>query len=99
MVTALADSGRYEEARQQLLGLLEREPDLARAYSLLAFVMNATGDREAAIGCFEKAIYLDASDRQSIEQLSLLYSAAGNRQGMATMQRKLTKLRVARDDQ
>jgi chemotaxis protein methyltransferase WspC len=99
MVTVLADSGRYEEARQQLLGLLEREPDSARAYSLLAFVMNATGDREAAIGCFEKAIYLDDSDRQSIEQLSLLYSAAGNRQGMATMQRKLTKLRVARDDQ
>lgn len=99
LIMALADSGRYEEARERLLAFLECEPDSGRAYSLLAFVLNATGDRQAAIGCFEKAIYLDAADRQSIEQLLLLYSAAGNRQGMATMQRKLTRLPAARDEQ
>jgi chemotaxis protein methyltransferase WspC len=99
LITALADSGRYEEARERLLAFLEREPDSGRAYSLLAFVLNATGDRQAAIACFEKAIYLDAADRQSIEHLLLLYSAAGNRQGMATMQRKLTRLPAVRDEQ
>jgi len=97
-ITALADSGHYEEARQQLQGFLEREPDSARSYSLLALTLNATGDRQAAIACFEKAIYLDAADRQSIEHLLLLYSAAGNRQGMAMMQRKLTRLPVARHE-
>lgn len=99
LITALADSGRYDEARERLLAFLEREPDSGRAYSLLAFVHNATGDRQAAIACFEKAIYLDAADRQSIEHLLLLYSAAGNRQGMATMQRKLTRLPAVRDEQ
>jgi len=98
LITALADSGRYEAARQQLLGFLEREPDSARAYSLLALTLNATGDRQAAIACFEKAIYLDAADRQSIEHLLLLYSGAGNRQGMAMMQRKLTRLPAVRDE-
>jgi chemotaxis protein methyltransferase WspC len=99
LITALADSGLYDEARERLLAFLERESDSGRAYSLLAFVLNATGDRQAAIACFEKAIYLDAADRQSIEHLLLLYSAAGNRQGMATMQRKLIRLPAVRDEQ
>ena len=91
-IIELADTGHYTEAQSQLLLLLQQQPDLAEAHSLLGLIRKAQGDLPGAIASLEKALYLDGCHHQSIEHLTLLYQAAGDQAGLARMHRKREKL-------
>lgn len=56
----LFELGRFEEARRPLETASVMEPDVAQTHYHLALVLERLGEREEAVGRFEKASLLDA---------------------------------------
>lgn len=54
--SALMECGRYEEARQDALAVLKREPGEFEAYHYLGLIAYRQGDTQTAIECFSRGL-------------------------------------------
>jgi chemotaxis protein methyltransferase WspC len=74
----LADSGRLQEAATWCdADLVERGPS-CETYYLLGLVCDATGDRERAGACYQKAIYLQPEHVEALTHLALMKEGQGD---------------------
>lgn len=85
-------AGRYAEAATVLERLLERAPELARAWFLLGVVENARGQTEAAIARLEQAAALAPGDAETAHFLARTLAAAGKVQRAIDRYRSLVRL-------
>jgi len=72
MAKRLLDAGSLDEAEALLRGVLERAPQRAMAWFLLARVRHARGDRDAAVDFMRKAIAFDPRHAPAHNDLGIL---------------------------
>ncbi|HRU06094.1 MAG TPA: CheR family methyltransferase [Candidatus Brocadiia bacterium] len=91
-VARLADEGKLDEA----LSLCRREthrPDaVAAAWRWQGIILEAMGERGAAEGCYEKALYLDPKDQESMAHLALVLELRGETERAAVLRRRRERL-------
>ena len=74
----LADAGRLQEAEAWCnADLIERGPS-SETYYLLGLVCDASGDRERAGVCYQKAIYLQPEHVEALTHMALLMEGQGD---------------------
>lgn len=81
-----------KEAHAILRSLLKRQPDNARAYSLLGKIYLRQNDAANAARALETAIKLDPSDRNSTYQLMTVYRKQGRIKDAIALQDRVQKL-------
>lgn len=81
-----------KEAQTILRGLIARQPDNARAHSLLGKIYLRRNDSVNAARALETAIKLDPSDRNSTYQLMTVYRKQGRVKDAAVLQDRVQKL-------
>ncbi len=69
--------GEYESARVILEELVEAHPGLATPYVNLGIIADQQGDSERAMGWYQKALEVDASQPEALNQLGILYRQKG----------------------
>jgi chemotaxis protein methyltransferase WspC len=77
----MADAGRLADAAAACEEHLRKEEPSARAWSLLGLLRDAAGEQDTAAACYRKALYLDPTDRETLEHLSLLLQRQGDVSG------------------
>lgn len=91
--TELANGGSLLEARQLCERLIAEVGATPEVYCLLGIVNNAAGQREGAIECFNKALYLDQAHHESLVHLALLYEQRGDAPAAANFRRRAERAR------
>lgn len=81
-----------KEAQMLLRGLIARQPDNARAHSLLGKLYLRRDDTANAARSLETAIKLDPSDRNTTYQLLTVYRKQGRIKAAAALQGRVQKL-------
>ena len=76
---ALASSGDAQGAIETLKTLIAREPDNALAYNDIGVLYYETGNKEAALGCYEQAARLEPDDATFQKNLADFYYIEKNR--------------------
>lgn len=69
--------GEYESARVILEELVESHPGLTTPYVNLGIIADQQGDHERAMGWYQKALEVDASQPEALNQLGILYRQKG----------------------
>lgn len=72
----LKDDGKFEEAIEKYLQVIEMDPQDALPHFALAVAYGKIGDHEKAVQHGEKAVELDPSDPFSYTALSVTYQRA-----------------------
>lgn len=85
-------AAELKEAHTILRGLLARQPDNARAFSLLGKIHLRRNDSVNAARALESAIKLDPSDRNSTYQLMTVYRKQGRVKDAAALLDRVQKL-------
>jgi chemotaxis protein methyltransferase WspC len=75
----LADAGRLREAAECCEGHLQQQGASSEAYYLLGLVRDALGDRQNALECYRKAVYLEPEHVEALLHLALVSEKAGDR--------------------
>ncbi len=74
----LADEGRLEEAVAICNATIEQKNAPAECYCLLGLIHEASGERDEAEGCFDKALYLQPDCEEALVHLSLILEFRGD---------------------
>jgi hypothetical protein len=80
---AAAKAGRFDEAIRTFGAAIAGSPDSPFLYRELAAVERQSGDLDAALGHFRKALSLDATDANSLVQVGDILLARGDLDGAA----------------
>lgn len=91
--TELADAGKLGEARQLCEQVLSQHGANADAYCLLGIIHNAADERDNAITCFNKALYLNQSQYEALVHLALIYEQRGELPAAANFRRRAERAR------
>lgn len=91
----LADQGRYEAAKPQVLAVLVDMPDSAEAEHLMGLIYAASGQLVEASRHFERSLYLQPNHRASVEHLSLVMDARGKIQVASRLRDKMARMDAA----
>lgn len=89
----LADLGKLVEARHICERVIAEAGASARAYYLLGIVDQAAGNRDAAIACFNKSVYLDPQQHEALVHLALLHEERGERAAAENFRRRAERAR------
>ena len=74
----LADAGRLGEAAKCCEGHLQQQGPSSEAYYLLGLVRDALGDRQNALECYRKVVYLEPEHVEALLHLALVSEKAGD---------------------
>lgn len=91
-VGRLADRGDLTAARRACERILVNSGASAEAYCLLGVVRKASGDADAALECFTKALYLDQGHYESLVHMALLLEQRGDRTSAANFRRRADRV-------
>jgi tetratricopeptide (TPR) repeat protein len=72
------DAAQLARAERLFRRALEVKPDFAEVYLQLGMLYNARGEKDAALGAFEKAVRADPNSSRAHYQLSLAYRRSGD---------------------
>jgi chemotaxis protein methyltransferase WspC len=86
--TRLADQGQHGQAGILCEEHLRRRGPSASCYYLLGVVRQATGDKNEAAACFEKAVYLDPRHEEALLSLALFAERGGDHASAAKLRRR-----------
>lgn len=92
-----AAAGRTDEAIAAYTGALASSPDSSYLYRELAIVESQKGDSEAALQHFRKAVSLDLSDAESLEQIGDILAARNDLEGAAAAYKAANALEPSAD--
>jgi len=92
----LADQGRHDEAIRLIDKQIRTKGPNAAAFYLLGVVSQATGDRDGAERCFNKAVYLDPGHDEALLALALLADRRGDSSAASTYRRRADRARAAK---
>ena len=87
LATELANRGELEAARRLCEELIQARPT-PEAYCLLGIINNAGGDRDGAIACFNKSLYLNQAHYEALVHLALLHEQRGEQPTAANFRRR-----------
>ncbi len=88
----LADRGELSQAEALCRKRLAASPQCAGAYALLGLIALAGGDQEEAGRRFQKALYLDPAQRDSLAHLSALLEARGEKSRAEILRRRFERI-------
>jgi chemotaxis protein methyltransferase WspC len=91
--TALANAGQLEAARRLCERLIAEAGASSEAYCLLGIIRTAAGDRDAAIECFNKSLYLNQSHHEALLHLALLHEERGEHSTARNFRRRAERAR------
>jgi len=77
LARALAEAGAYPRALEVLERLRSDDPDNVRLIAFRAYVLNKSGDDEAALAAYRRAAELNPRDAGTLRNLALLLERAG----------------------
>jgi chemotaxis protein methyltransferase WspC len=92
-VREMADAGRIDAALAACIACLERVGPSAGAYALLGILRQARHEKDEAIRCFEKALYLQPDHDEALTHLMLLCKQLGQADRAAILRRRLERAR------
>ncbi len=91
-VARLADRGDLTAAQRACERILATSGATAETYCLLGVVRNASGDADAALDCFTKALYLNQRHYESLVHMALLLEQRGDQASAANFRRRADRL-------
>lgn len=91
--TQLANTGQLSEARGLCERVLAEAGASPEAYCLLGIINTASGDRDSAIACFNKSLYLNQSYYEALVHLALLHEQRGEHPAAANLRRRAERAR------
>jgi chemotaxis protein methyltransferase WspC len=91
--TELANTGQLSEARRLCERVLAEAGASPDAYCLLGIINTASGDRDSAIVCFNKSLYLNQSHYEALVHLALLHEQRGEHPAAANLRRRAERAR------
>jgi chemotaxis protein methyltransferase WspC len=91
--TELANLGHLTEARRLCERVIAESGATPEAYYLLGIVGNAAGNRDEALACFNKAVYLDPRHHDALVHLALLHEERGEHTAAANFKRRAERAR------
>jgi chemotaxis protein methyltransferase WspC len=91
--TELANGGKLEDARSLCERIIAESGASPEAYCLLGIINAAAGDRDGAIDCFNKSLYLDQSHYEALVHLALLHEQRGELPAAANFRRRAERAR------
>ena len=89
----LLDTGRPDDAMEQLYAVFEIDPESGAAYRLQGRAMHQLGDPSDAIAAYQDAIRIDSTDAWSINNLGLIYIEQGRFEEALPALARATELR------
>lgn len=92
-VARLADRGDLAAAARECEGIIARSGASDEAYCLLGVVRKASGDAEAALACFTKALYLNRQHYESLVLVALIHEQRGDHASASNFRRRAERLR------
>lgn len=93
-VSALADSGKLEEATVLCQEYLDTHHSSAQGYYLLGLIMEAQGNHNEVERCYRKAIYLNPDHHEAIIHLSLHMARFGNKNAANRLQDRANRVKA-----
>ena len=87
-----ADEGKLEEARCLCEAALRHDGASAAAWYLLGVVSDAAGDRQRAVECYTKTLYLEPANQDALLQRVLLAEGSGDLATAAQLRRRLVRV-------
>jgi chemotaxis protein methyltransferase WspC len=91
--TELANRGRLEDAKQVCERFIADAGASPGAYCLLGIISTAAGQRDDAIACFNKSLYLDQNHHEALVHLALLHEQRGEPSVAANFRRRAERSR------
>lgn len=88
----MADQGRLAEALACCNEQLAQSGPSAALYSLMGVIYQAQKDREEAVRCYQRALYLERESVEALTHLMLLYQEQGDDAQAARLQRRLDRV-------
>lgn len=92
-IAALADRGDLAAAALACERLIANSGPSADAYSLLGVIRQASGDGEAALACFTKALYLNQRHYEALVHLALIHEQRGQQAQASNFRRRAQRIR------
>ena len=89
----LADTGELDAALAACTTHLDRAVPSADAYALLGILRQARHEKDEAMRCFEKALYLQPDHAEALTHLMLLWEQLGHTDRAANLRRRLERAR------
>src|SRR5262249_23622823 len=89
----LADTGELAPALAACTTHLDRAVPSADAYALLGILRQARHEKDEAMRCFEKALYLQPDHAEALTHLMLLWEQLGHTDRAANLRRRLERAR------
>jgi chemotaxis protein methyltransferase WspC len=89
----LADAGHLSDALEICQAHLDQTAPSADAYALLGILRQARHEKDEAMCCFEKALYLRPDHDEALTHLMLLCEQLGQADRAATLRRRLQRVR------
>jgi chemotaxis protein methyltransferase WspC len=89
----LADLGKLQEARRICERVIAEAGASSQVYYLLGIVDQAAGNRDEAIACFNKCVYLDPQHHEALVHLALLHEERGEQAATANFKRRAERAR------
>ena len=86
-----ADAGHLDEALASCQAHLATAVPSAELYALQGVIHQARQEKEQALGCFRKALYLDPNHREALTHLMLLCRQDGDDASAALLRRRLER--------
>jgi chemotaxis protein methyltransferase WspC len=91
--TELANGGKLQDARRVCERVIAEAGASSEAYCLLGIISTAAGDRDGAIDCFNKSLYLNQGHYEALVHLALLHEERGEHLAAANFRRRATRAR------
>jgi chemotaxis protein methyltransferase WspC len=91
--TELANRGRLDDAKQLCERIIAEAGASPDAYCLLGVISNAAGNREDAVACFNKSLYLNQNHHETLVHLALLHEQRGEQAAAANFRRRAERAR------
>jgi chemotaxis protein methyltransferase WspC len=86
-----ADRGQLELALQTCRSILAQSGSSAQLYALMGVLHQARQQKEEAVRCFQRALYLEPTHRDSLTHLMLLCQEQGDLAQAARLRRRLDR--------
>jgi chemotaxis protein methyltransferase WspC len=92
LVRGLANQGRLQEATAAGEHYLREHGASARGYCLLGLIRDASGELNAAMALYRKALYLEPQHQEALTHLALLLERQGNAAAARVLRERLQRL-------
>ncbi len=84
----LANQGRFDDAIAACERSIRLKGSSATTFYLMGMIWQASGERERAEACFQKAVYLDPTHDEALLALALLAERRGDQRAASGFRRR-----------